>query len=93
MSKKSQNEILNLFSFLNIGTDSAVTNLRNHGQDFLLRMIEPATPSSAALAIIKGGALRQREVHFPYWGMRIMTFLRDWFPDTVEYLNRILYTI
>lgn len=75
-----------------VGTESALTELKNFGQYFLLNTVKVAEPSDAAYAIIRGGALRAREIYFPYMETRILTMLRDWLPRTVDYINRFVYT-
>ncbi|XP_044142980.1 corticosteroid 11-beta-dehydrogenase isozyme 1 [Bufo gargarizans] len=48
---------------------------------------QPAGPKEdCALEIIKGGALRQREVYFQYHATKIPMLLRDWAPNFLEYL-------
>ncbi|XP_040277786.1 corticosteroid 11-beta-dehydrogenase isozyme 1 [Bufo bufo] len=48
---------------------------------------QPAGPKEdCALEIIKGGALRQREVYFQYHATKIPMLLRDWAPHFLEYL-------
>ncbi|XP_061190976.1 hydroxysteroid 11-beta-dehydrogenase 1-like protein [Saccostrea echinata] len=76
-----------------VGTENAIRGLRDYGQHFLLAKLPAETPSDTALAIIKGGARRQREIYHPYLSMRVMTFLRDWLPNVVEYINRSMFTV
>jgi hypothetical protein len=45
-------------NFLNSSLESALNELRNFGQYFLLNNIKAAEPPDAAYAIIRGGALR-----------------------------------
>lgn len=48
---------------------------------------QPAAPKEeCALEIIKGGALRQREVYYQYQATKIPMLLRDWAPDLLEFL-------
>ena len=56
-------------------------------------MMPAETPSDTALAIVRGGALKRREIYHPYLSIRLMTLLRDWAPEVVESLNRYLYTL
>lgn len=81
-----------IFIILISGTESALNELRNFGQYFLLNNIKAAEPPDAAYAIVRGGALRAREIYFPYMETRILTMLRDWLPRTVDYVNRLMYT-
>ena len=41
----------------------------------------------AALAIIKGGASRNREIYYPYFPIRPMVLLKDWLEP---FMDRIL---
>lgn len=83
---------LSFFSHSFSGTESAISELRNFGQHFLLKYIKAAEPPDAAYAIIRGGALRAREIYFPYMETRVLTLLRDLLPRTVDYINRWVYT-
>nr|XP_009670475.1 PREDICTED: corticosteroid 11-beta-dehydrogenase isozyme 1-like isoform X1 [Struthio camelus australis] len=47
-----------------------------------------APKEECALEIIKSGALRQRELYYPYSTMRSLLFLRDWAPDFLDSLIR-----
>ena len=49
-----------------------------------------ADPGDTAMAIIRGGALRQREVYFPYFSAKIVTLLRDTAPQALEALHRVI---
>ncbi|CAJ0954006.1 unnamed protein product [Ranitomeya imitator] len=63
-----------------IDTDSAVNTVSN-----VIR--QPAAPKEeCALEIIKGGALRQREVYYQYQATKIPLLLRDWAPEFLDYL-------
>ncbi|XP_069489381.1 11-beta-hydroxysteroid dehydrogenase 1-like [Ambystoma mexicanum] len=53
----------------------------------------PASKEECALAIIKGGALRQREVYFQYWFTKIPLLLRDWAPDFLDSMIRKDYNM
>lgn len=75
-----------------VATESAISELKNFKQFFLLNNIKAAEPPDAAYAIIRGGALRAREIYFPYMETRVLTMLRDWLPKTVDYINRFVYT-
>ncbi|XP_050396363.1 hydroxysteroid 11-beta-dehydrogenase 1-like protein [Patella vulgata] len=75
-----------------IGTENAVSQLTQFGQDYLLSVMNQARPSDAALAIIKGGATRSREIFFPYMSVRPSYLLRDWLPESIEYMIRYINT-
>nr|XP_060628811.1 11-beta-hydroxysteroid dehydrogenase 1 isoform X1 [Anolis sagrei ordinatus] len=54
----------------------------------------PAAPKEeCALEIIKGGALRQREVYYEYTSTKIPLLIRDWVPDLLDYLIRSSYNM
>ncbi|XP_069094730.1 11-beta-hydroxysteroid dehydrogenase 1 isoform X2 [Pleurodeles waltl] len=54
----------------------------------------PAAPKEeCALALIKGGALRQREVYYQYQAAKIPLLLRDWAPDFLDYIVRKNYNV
>ncbi|XP_078500623.1 11-beta-hydroxysteroid dehydrogenase 1 [Lissotriton helveticus] len=55
---------------------------------------QPAAPKEeCALALIKGGALRQREVYYQYQATKIPLLLRDWAPGFLDYLLRKNYNV
>ncbi|OWF40730.1 hydroxysteroid 11-beta-dehydrogenase 1-like protein isoform X1 [Mizuhopecten yessoensis] len=76
-----------------VGTENAVRELENFHQDFLLKSVPPEDPADAALAVIKGGATGVRELHFPYFSMKIVTILRDIVPQTMELFFRQVYQL
>lgn len=53
----------------------------------------PAPKEECALALIKGGALRQREVYYQYQATKIPLLLRDWAPEFLAYLLRKDYNV
>ncbi|XP_048354951.1 11-beta-hydroxysteroid dehydrogenase 1 isoform X2 [Sphaerodactylus townsendi] len=54
----------------------------------------PAAPKEeCALEIIKGGALRQRDVYYKYSAVKIPVLFRDWVPDLLDYLIRMLFDV
>ncbi|XP_062451002.1 11-beta-hydroxysteroid dehydrogenase 1-like [Rhea pennata] len=56
-------------------------------------LISPAPKEECALEIIKGGALRQREVYYKYASTKIPLLIRDWAADFLDYLVRKHYNI
>ena len=50
--------------------------------------LKPADPADVALAVIRGGALRHREVFYPYASTKPISMLRDWFPELVDWVIR-----
>ncbi|XP_015285060.1 PREDICTED: corticosteroid 11-beta-dehydrogenase isozyme 1 [Gekko japonicus] len=54
----------------------------------------PAAPKEeCALEIIKGGALRQREVYYKYSTVKIPVLFRDWVPDLLDYVIRTRFDV
>ncbi|XP_069801297.1 11-beta-hydroxysteroid dehydrogenase 1 [Dendropsophus ebraccatus] len=63
-----------------IDTDTAVNTVSHVIQ-------QPAAPKEeCALEIIKGGALRQREVYYQYYATKFVMLFRDWAPEFLEHL-------
>lgn len=56
-------------------------------------LIPPAPKEECALEIIKGGALRQREVYYTYATIKFSLLLRDWAADLLDYLIRREYNL
>ncbi|XP_025891926.1 corticosteroid 11-beta-dehydrogenase isozyme 1 [Nothoprocta perdicaria] len=54
-------------------------------------LMSPAPKEECALEIIKGGALRQREVYYRYASTKIPLLIRDWAADFLDYLIRKCY--
>ncbi|KAL3885519.1 hypothetical protein ACJMK2_025572 [Sinanodonta woodiana] len=75
-----------------IGTENAVHQLEEAGQQFLIDFLKPASPSDAALAIIKGGVKRAREMYFPYFQVKPILLMKEWFPELCDFINRFVYT-
>ncbi|KAL4235523.1 hypothetical protein ACF0H5_003920 [Mactra antiquata] len=70
-----------------IGTETAINALSNFGQDFILKAVGPASPRDTALAVMKGGALRVREVFYPE-SVYYQLLFRDWCPEILDYFIR-----
>ncbi|NXE50293.1 DHI1 dehydrogenase, partial [Dromaius novaehollandiae] len=56
-------------------------------------LMSPAPKEECALEIIKGGALRQREVYYKYASTKIPLLIRDWAADFLDYLVRKRYNV
>uniref|UniRef100_A0A8B9PYL3 11-beta-hydroxysteroid dehydrogenase 1 n=1 Tax=Apteryx owenii TaxID=8824 RepID=A0A8B9PYL3_APTOW len=56
-------------------------------------LMSPAPKEECALEIIKGGALRQREVYYKYASTKIPLLIRDWAADFLDYLVRKCYSV
>ncbi|NXG77777.1 DHI1 dehydrogenase, partial [Baryphthengus martii] len=53
----------------------------------------PAPKEECALEIIKSGALRQRELHYPPWAASSLLVLRTIAPDSLDSLMRSVYHV
>ena len=62
--------------------------LQRFGNTVIFDSLQPADPADVALAVIKGGALREREVFYPYPSTKPICLFRDWFPELVNYIVR-----
>ncbi|KAL8609096.1 hypothetical protein ACOMHN_030437 [Nucella lapillus] len=71
-----------------VGTPNALFYLRRFGRRVLLDSVTPADPSDVALAVIRGGALRHREVFVPYLSTKPFCLLRDWCPELIDMMLR-----
>ena len=80
------------FLIIFTGTQNTVDQMQKFGLDTILNTFKPGNPSDAAMAIIKGGATRTREVFFPYLEAKLLTLVRDWFPESLAAFNRYMYT-
>ncbi|XP_009670472.2 11-beta-hydroxysteroid dehydrogenase 1 isoform X1 [Struthio camelus] len=56
-------------------------------------LMSPAPKEECALEIIKGGALRQREVYYKYASTKIPLLIRDWAAEFLDYLVRKRYNV
>ena len=79
-----------VFFFIS-GTDNTVHQMRQFGINFMLDVLPPAPPSDAAMAILQGGALRKREVFYPYMEARLTTLMREFTPETLSAIIRFLF--
>ncbi|XP_029429932.1 corticosteroid 11-beta-dehydrogenase isozyme 1 isoform X2 [Rhinatrema bivittatum] len=84
---KSINVSITLCVISLIDTETAL----NHVSDVIRQ--PPAPKEECALEIIRGGALRQREVYYKYEATRIPLLLRDWAPELLEFLTRRNYNV
>ncbi|NXH12520.1 DHI1 dehydrogenase, partial [Bucco capensis] len=68
-----------------IDTESAV---RAAGERLL---VQPAPRDECALEIVRGAALRRRELYYRHSATRLPLLLRDWAPQLLDYLVRSRY--
>ncbi|XP_076439049.1 hydroxysteroid 11-beta-dehydrogenase 1-like protein [Babylonia areolata] len=71
-----------------VGTQNSLHQLHSFGSKIMLNSMTPADPADVALAVVRGGALRQREVFVPYLVTKPLCLLRDWCPELVDILLR-----
>ncbi|XP_053387002.1 hydroxysteroid 11-beta-dehydrogenase 1-like protein [Mercenaria mercenaria] len=76
-----------------IGTENAINQLLGFGQNQLLNMLTAASPSDTAFQIIRSGAKRVRQMYYPMLQIYPLVLMRDWFPETCDFLNRYVYTL
>ncbi|NXN33566.1 DHI1 dehydrogenase, partial [Nycticryphes semicollaris] len=70
-----------------IDTDSAV-RAASH-----VLLVAPAPRGECALEILKGAALRRRELYYRYGATRLPLLLRDWAAELLDYLVRSRYRL
>ncbi|XP_040472936.1 corticosteroid 11-beta-dehydrogenase isozyme 1-like isoform X1 [Falco naumanni] len=56
-------------------------------------LVPPAPREECALEILKGGALRRRELYYRYGSTRLPLLLRDWAAELLDYLVRSRYRL
>ncbi|XP_078062743.1 hydroxysteroid 11-beta-dehydrogenase 1-like protein [Mustelus asterias] len=66
-----------------IDTDSTKEKIKN--MDMEMMAVYPV--SESALSIIKGGAMRTREIYYPWW-TALVVGIRDWFPEARDKIIR-----
>jgi len=76
-----------------IGTESVVQKMTDFGLKKLLDSVPPAKAEDAALAIIKGGAAKHRDVWFPYAITRYMTLGGQLFPKFMEWVGALIFEL
>lgn len=74
-----------------VGTASAVNTLSEHGMDNIVRWIPVARPEDVALAIVKSGTKRAKELSSPYFSVKFFALLNTFAPRLTEALMRFLY--
>ncbi|XP_069073143.1 hydroxysteroid 11-beta-dehydrogenase 1-like protein isoform X2 [Pleurodeles waltl] len=67
-----------------IDTDYAMSRIRGKV------LMTPYPASEAALAIVKGGTSRDREIHYP-WQAIFISHARDWYPEFRDWIIRGFY--
>ncbi|KAL5019517.1 hypothetical protein ScPMuIL_002409 [Solemya velum] len=75
-----------------IGTENAMSQMSDYGVQDVWKWFPPAQPEEAALAIVKGGVQRFREVFFPYFQTKPVALLRDWIPGILDAFNAFIYS-
>ncbi|XP_078580643.1 hydroxysteroid 11-beta-dehydrogenase 1-like protein [Branchiostoma floridae x Branchiostoma japonicum] len=76
-----------------IGTETSQNFLEVSYTRVSSEQIKPSPPSDCAMAIIKGGATRQREIYYPWRDAWLLTKLRPFVPDLdlVDHVTRSVF--
>ena len=72
-------------------TASAIKALREFGAEKVLSMCPTSSAEDVAYAVIRGAALRQRSVYYPYFIARVVPFLHQFIPSLFEKQIAMLY--
>ena len=80
-------------NFIILETDNAIENVKRLGPSRMLKLVNPALPSDAALAIIKAGVAKKKRLHYPYAEARFIPILYCFFPDAVAKLFRYVWEL
>jgi len=65
--------------------------LRNFGAENVLDYVSACSAEDVAYAIVRGAALRQRSVYYPYFSARIAPIAYQFVPWILEKTAAILY--
>lgn len=91
LAVKASNISVTLCTIGLINTNNTVQKMEDFGLKKLLEHVTPADPSDTALAIVRGGASRKRDVYYPYMSARSASIAATLFPHTFEYIENFLY--
>jgi len=72
-------------------TASATKALRQFGAEKLLSVVSLALPEDVAYAVVRGAALRQRSVYYPYFYTRLAAVAYQFMPCVLEKTTSVLY--
>jgi len=72
-------------------TASATKALRQFGAEKLLSVISLALPEDVAYAVVRGAALRQRSVYYPYFRARVTPIAYQFMPGVFEKIASVLF--
>jgi corticosteroid 11-beta-dehydrogenase isozyme 1 len=72
-------------------TEKGMEILRQFGGERIVQAVSPASPGDVAYAIVRGGALRQRAVYYPYSYARPATLAYNFIPTVIEDIMAVLY--
>lgn len=66
-------------------------NIKSFGSEVITKSISPEDPSDTAYAVLRGGALKYREVFYPYIQAKSITLIKDWIPETLDKIVAKIY--
>lgn len=72
-------------------TSNAIKKIQEMNASNILKWIPMARAEDTALAIIKGGAVRAREVFYPYLPVRISSMINNLAPGLLEKFMQLVY--
>jgi len=75
-----------------VGTETALHDLKEFGLDAFLKYMKPARATDVALDIVRGGALRHREVKTPYMEVQLLLLLNKFAPSVNEAMTAMFFT-
>lgn len=76
-----------------VDTSNAIKKIQEMNASNILKWIPMARAEDTALAIIKGGAVRAREVFYPYLPVRISSMINNLAPGLLEKFMQLVYQI
>ena len=78
--------------FVFAGTSNAIHYLTSFGNTGIFDRLTPASPADTAMAVLRGGALRQRDVFYPYSSAKPVALFVEWFPNLLDSFVRSMNT-
>lgn len=76
-----------------VGTSNAIQKIHEIHASNILNWAPMASAEDTALAIIKGGAVRAREVFYPYLPVRITSLINNLAPRLMEKFFQLMYQV
>jgi len=72
-------------------TASGTKALRQFGAERVLSVVSMASPEDVAYSVVRGAALRQRSVYYPYFYARVAPVAYQFIPCVFEKIASVLY--